>query len=104
HPRFSGKYVNFEGVTAYPRPVQQPHPPFVLGGRSPAALRRAIKYCAGWYGYAMTVDSTREMLAALEQAKKEQPRGAGLGELEITIAPREPINAETVKAYEQLGV
>ncbi len=32
----------------HPRPVQQPHPPVLLGGAAPAALRRAGRLSEGW--------------------------------------------------------
>jgi probable F420-dependent oxidoreductase len=39
-PAYHGRYVSFQGVQAYPHPVQQPTPPIVVGGRAPAVLRR----------------------------------------------------------------
>jgi probable F420-dependent oxidoreductase len=104
HPRYSGRHVNFDGINAYPRPVQQPYPPFVVGGRSAGALRRTVRYAAGWYGYAMTVDQTREIIAAIKVAQQRYERPSHLGEIEITIAPREPITPETIDAYAEIGV
>ena len=50
-PRFEGRFVGFSDVLQRPRPVQEPHPPIVLGGHSPAAYRRAIEAGNGWYGW-----------------------------------------------------
>jgi probable F420-dependent oxidoreductase len=104
HPTYSGRHVSFEGINAYPRPAQQPYPPIVIGGRSEGAMRRTVRYAAGWYGYAMTVDQTREQLAMLAAARQRYARPAALGDIEITIHPREPITPETIHAYEELGV
>jgi len=104
HPSYSGRHVSFEGINAYPRPMQKPYPPFVVGGRSEGALRRTVRFARGWYGYAMSVDQTREVLAALKAMQQRVERPAELGDVEITIAPREPINAETIAAYEAIGV
>jgi probable F420-dependent oxidoreductase len=104
HPTYSGRHVSFEGINAYPRPVQQPHPPFVVGGRAEGALRRTVRYAAGWYGYAMSVDQTRELLGALASVSARVQRPAELGDIEITIAPSETITAETIAAYADLGV
>ena len=42
-PRFEGRFVSFAGIDAQPRPIQKPHPPIVVGGLSPPALRRAAR-------------------------------------------------------------
>ena len=45
---FRGKYVNLEPMWCWPKPVQKPHPPIVVGGGFPHAARRAIAYGDGW--------------------------------------------------------
>ncbi len=32
-PEFHGEFVNFDKMWSYPKPVQQPHPPIIMGGR-----------------------------------------------------------------------
>src|SRR3954466_7869137 len=49
-PAYEGRHVRFSGVAAHPRPVQHPLP-VVVGGRAPAAHRRAARHAEGWYGY-----------------------------------------------------
>src|ERR1051326_2412399 len=70
HPSYTGQHVSFENINAYPRPLQQPYPPIVVGGRSEGAMRRTVRYAAGWYGYAMSVAQTREQLALLDSARR----------------------------------
>ena len=41
--------MSFSDVLFYPKPVQKPHPPIWVGGESPAALRRAVKFGDAWY-------------------------------------------------------
>jgi len=41
-PQFKGRYVNFDLVHAEPRPVQQPHPPILIGGYGKRAILRAV--------------------------------------------------------------
>lgn len=103
-PSFHGRYVAFSGVFQRPFPVQRPHPPIVVGGHSPAALRRALTTGNGWYGVYLDVPQATEALAALRKAAAECHRPHGLGELEITITPPGPINLETAKRYADLGV
>lgn len=45
---FHGSHVTFDDLDMYPRPVQQPHPPIWVGGRSDKALGRAARYADGW--------------------------------------------------------
>ncbi len=48
-PQFHGKHIDFDEVIFLPKPVQKPHPPIWIGGESPPAIRRAIRYGTTWY-------------------------------------------------------
>jgi probable F420-dependent oxidoreductase len=45
---YHGELVDFEPIMAWPKPVQKPHPPVMVGGGWPHAARRAIAYGDGW--------------------------------------------------------
>jgi alkanesulfonate monooxygenase SsuD/methylene tetrahydromethanopterin reductase-like flavin-dependent oxidoreductase (luciferase family) len=45
---YHGDMVDFAPMMAWPKPVQKPHPPILLGGAFPQAARRAIRYGDGW--------------------------------------------------------
>ncbi len=45
---YHGDMVDFPEMMAWPKPVQQPHPPILVGGAFPQAARRAIRYGDGW--------------------------------------------------------
>src|ERR1051325_3938309 len=47
-PEYHGEFVNFDPMNQWPKPVQQPHPPIIVGGAFPFAARRAIRYGNGW--------------------------------------------------------
>jgi len=96
--------VSFAGVLQRPRPVQRPHPPIVVGGWTPAALRRAVQVGNGWYGWQMGLGQTAETLRALRKATARRPRPAALGELEITITPPGTVDIDTCRRYRDLGV
>jgi probable F420-dependent oxidoreductase len=103
-PSFAGRFVSFDGVFQTPRPVQRPHPPIVVGGHSAAAMRRAVRDADGWYGVYVTHEETADLLRRLREVEAAVERPASLGELEITITPREPVDAAAVRRYEELGV
>ncbi|HEX6143884.1 MAG TPA: TIGR03619 family F420-dependent LLM class oxidoreductase, partial [Geminicoccaceae bacterium] len=48
-PSFEGRHVQFANVSFLPKPVQKPHPPIWVGGESPPALRRAVRYGDTWF-------------------------------------------------------
>ena len=53
-PEYHGEIVNFSPMNSWPKPVQKPHPPVILGGAFPWAARRAIRYGDGWIPIAGT--------------------------------------------------
>ncbi len=103
HPEFHGRFADFAGVDAYPRPVQQPIP-IVFGAHSPPAFHRTVARGHGWYGFSMTPELLVECLEALRVAASEVERPAALGPLEITVTPRHRLTADAAQAYAELGV
>ena len=45
---FHGKYVNFDKLWSYPKPVQKPYPPILMGGAGPHARQRAADFDGHW--------------------------------------------------------
>ncbi|MDT7618360.1 MAG: hypothetical protein QOF00_5807 [Pseudonocardiales bacterium] len=65
---FHGEYVDFGPIYAWPKPVQKPHPPIYLGGESPAALDRLLRYGDAWLPRAhTTTDELRRVRAWLAE-------------------------------------
>jgi len=103
HPEYHGTFVDFAGIDAHPRPVQQPIP-LVVGGHSPPAYRRAVGRAHGWYGFALTPEDAAGCLDGLRAAGAKVDRPAALGELEITVTPRGRLTPERAAAFAELGV
>jgi probable F420-dependent oxidoreductase len=57
---FAGRWVSYENVGANPLPVQKPHIPIWVGGKTPAAQRRVARYGSGYH----TITSTPAEVAA----------------------------------------
>ena len=51
-PEYSGEFVKFPPMMTWPKPVQKPHPPVIVGGAFPHGARRAIAYGDGWVPHA----------------------------------------------------
>jgi probable F420-dependent oxidoreductase len=104
-PSYRGDYVSFEQVNAYPRPVQQPGPPVVVGGASPAAFRRAIEHADGWYGFGLTPEQAEAQIEGLRTAAESLARGrAYVDRLELSVTPRGAPSAAIFEAFAALGV
>lgn len=69
-----GEFYDFEPVMFEPKPIQQPHPPLVIGGESDRALRRAAARCDGWIGMSHTPDSVLAPIAKLRRYEDEAGR------------------------------
>ncbi len=48
-PALAGKYAQFDNVVFAPKPAAKPHLPIWVGGESPPALRRTVKFGDAWY-------------------------------------------------------
>ncbi|MEQ9451991.1 MAG: LLM class F420-dependent oxidoreductase [Pseudomonadales bacterium] len=103
-PEFKGRYVNFSNIQAQPRPVSAGGPPVIVGGASPAALRRAITHGQGWYGFAMDVAAAGKSIEAIKLAAARNERPAELGELSLSITPPKPPTRAMMEDYAALGV
>jgi alkanesulfonate monooxygenase SsuD/methylene tetrahydromethanopterin reductase-like flavin-dependent oxidoreductase (luciferase family) len=73
----------------------------VIGGRGPAAHRRAARDADGWYGYMHSPESTAEHVAALRKAAADAGRNRPL---HISVTPERRLDAATVQAYVDAGV
>jgi probable F420-dependent oxidoreductase len=103
HPEYHGRFVEFAGVDAHPRPFQQPIP-LVIGGHTAPAYRRAVSRGHGWYGYALAPEQVAECVHGLRTAADQVTRPSSLGPLEISVTPRGRLTPERAEAYAELGV
>ena len=103
-PAHEGPFVRFAGVQAFPRPVQKPHPPIVIGGHTPPAFRRAVERADGWYGFALGPEDVARCVDGLRAAARAVTRAAGLGPLEISVTPKGKLDVDAVRRYAALGV
>jgi probable F420-dependent oxidoreductase len=99
---FEGRWTSYPELAQRPLPVQQPHPPVVLGGHADAALRRAARHGDGWFGWELTPGQVATSIARLHEVRDETSR---TGEpLEITAKPHQVPDAALVEQYAEVGV
>ena len=101
---FHGRYVSFDKIWSYPKPVQKPHPPIIMGGDGPTTFDRVVEYCDGWMpisGRQTEGPSLGEKIATL----KRRVEDAGRDPDSITISSfNTRPSAETVQRMESDGV
>ena len=45
---YEGEFTAFEPSWSWPKPMQKPHPPILLGGETVHTMRRVMDFCSGW--------------------------------------------------------
>ena len=46
---YHGEFVNFDEIWCWPKPVQRPHPPVLVGGDGPTVLDRVLSFGDAWF-------------------------------------------------------
>jgi probable F420-dependent oxidoreductase len=71
---FHGEFVNFDPIWSFPKPVQKPHPPILMGGDGPTTFERVIEFCDGWMPIGLRLVNVEEKIAALRRRAEEADR------------------------------
>ena len=97
---YHGKYVNFDPIWSWPKPVQKPHPPIYVGGDGPGTFQRVIKYGDAW----MPIPTRSETpLSERVHRLNEMAEEAGRGRIPVTVygtIARE----EVIAHYADIGI
>jgi probable F420-dependent oxidoreductase len=67
---YHGEFVDFERIWSWPKPVQRPHPPVLVGGNGPTVLDRVLAFGDAWFpNYAVggILDRVPELRARAER-------------------------------------
>jgi probable F420-dependent oxidoreductase len=84
---FHGEMVNFDPVWLYPKPVQRPHPPILLGGSSDYTLKRVVEFCNGWLPIAGPGFNPKEAVGRLRQIASAAGRDVSTLSINVYAAP-----------------
>jgi probable F420-dependent oxidoreductase len=97
---YDGRHVSFERIWSWPKPLQKPHPPILLGGNGPKVLDRVLALGDEWMPNRVGDDDG--MIARFEElaARADQ---AGRARIPITVAGlmRDP---GRIERFERAGV
>ena len=97
---YHGRFVDFDRIVCRPAPLQQPHPPILVGGNGPKVLDRVLAYGDAWFPNRLPPDD--QMIARVEELQRRADE-AGRGPIPVTIQipPRDP---SVLERYEEAGV
>jgi len=88
-PEFHGEFVNFDPIWSYPKPVQKPHPPVLLGGESGYTLQRVVDFCEGWFPRGRNPDAVVTGMADLKARAARAGRDMKTISVSVFGAPAE---------------
>jgi probable F420-dependent oxidoreductase len=102
-PEYRGEIIKFPPMMTWPKPVQKPHPPIILGGAFRFAARRAIRYGDGLIPQAPSAGSgsPKEFMPRLRQMAEEAGRDPR--SLSVTLGGAAE-DLEVLKRNRDLGV
>jgi probable F420-dependent oxidoreductase len=99
---YSGEHIQFEKSWAWPKPVQRPHPPILMGGAvGPKTAAHIAEFCEGWLPLG-DFHNIETGLRQIEDACNKIGRDPKSVELSM-FYPRAGAQADDVKAHADLG-
>jgi probable F420-dependent oxidoreductase len=78
---YHGEMVDFGPMWCWPKPVQKPHPPVLLGGSGPSVLKRVVAYADGW------MPNRGDDLGRMPELQ-QLAQASGRGRLPVTTYPK----------------
>jgi probable F420-dependent oxidoreductase len=102
-PEYHGRFVDFGRINQWPKPVQKPYPPIIVGGVLEYAGPRAIRYGNGWIPRVDKLD--KDDLGVQVEQFRAMAREAGRdpGSLSINLF-RVPDDIDRLRYAQDLGI
>jgi probable F420-dependent oxidoreductase len=97
---YHGKHIDFDRIWCWPKPVQRPHPPVLVGGNGERVLDRVVRWGDEWYPNRIRDD---DVLVARVTALQRMAQEAGRAPIPVTVngVPSDPARIER---YAEAGV
>ena len=95
---YHGDMVDFPEMMTWPKPVQKPYPPILVGGGFPQAARRAIRYGDSWCPVARTGSSLLEVLEKYRRMARDAGRDPATGS-PCSTRPSMPVSSPAIAIW-----
>lgn len=92
---YHGEFVDFDDIVAWPKPVQRPHPPVLVGGDGPTVIDRVLAFGDGWMPNFARDKSGGVDLA--ERIKELRARAGRQVDVIVVSAPADPAVLERLQ-------
>ena len=100
-PEFHGEFVDFDPIWSWPKPVQTPNPPILVGGETDYTLRRVVEWADGWFPRGRGGFDPAEGMARLKRIADEA--GRSMDTINVSLFGVEP-NREALDRAAEAGV
>ena len=104
HVEFHGDFVDFPSLTSTPRPAQGPNIPILVGGDTPAAIRRAARLADGYFPGESHADRLGDLITAVRQACVDIDRDPDSVEINAMFGRQMSDPAAGIEVMLDLGV
>ena len=81
--KYRGKFVEFDPIWSWPKPLQKPHPPILLGGETEHTLRRVVDFADGWFPRGSKLSNPKSAMDKLRYHAEKA--GRDFGSLAVTV-------------------
>ena len=98
---YDGEFAKFSPSWSWPKPVQKPNPPILLGGETDHTLRRIVEYCDGWLPRTRKGFDAAESMARLKRFADQ--KGRDFKSLTVTVFGA-PTNEGALDGYRKAGI
>ncbi len=99
---FHGEFVDFDPIWSWPKPVQKPHPPVLLGGESEHTRERIVEFGDGWFPRGRGGEAP--ILAGLADLRARAARaGRDMQTISVSVFGARP-DAAALERYAEAGV
>ncbi len=95
---YHGESVDFDPIWQWPKPIQKPHPPVIIGGDGANTLQRVVRYGDGW----MPIGRRADFKSRIDELNRLAAE-AGRADIPVTIFGAAP-KPEVIDAYAEAGV
>jgi probable F420-dependent oxidoreductase len=98
---YHGRYYDFPPVRSFPKPVQKPHPPIVLGSiTSRRVFQRIVAWGDGWIPVGVSLEDMKRGRETLNQLAAQAGRDPSSIQMVALFVPPDP---EALQAFEEAG-